>query len=82
MYSIKRHDFAYVYTIIGIRTCLHEYKQNAIYELINFMEQSPSWEADSSSYSKKFSTFQGTECSLPCSQKPIHFDYARPDESS
>jgi len=46
----------------------------------NYMEQRPSWEADSHSASQDIPEFYGGQ--LPCSQGPTTGPYSEPDASS
>jgi len=47
---------------------------------IDSIEQSPSWEADSHSASKKFSAFYGTRRLIPCSQEPATGPYPESED--
>jgi hypothetical protein len=46
------------------------------------MEQSPSWEAKSLSYSRNPPSFMEPQGSLPCSQKPATGPYPEADETN
>jgi len=48
---------------------------------INFMEQSPYWECDSSSAGQEISSFTEPEGLLPCSQVPTNGPYPEPGMS-